>query len=124
MVARYGRLLAVGCSMVLASCSETASVESSSHSSTVAVITSAMPTTGDSHFENPAEAALAVARAQSPDLVDADATGMVVVHADATTVDLRVQIRAEGFCQWYGVIGQVQDGALQWSAQSALPCSP
>lgn len=126
MVARYGRLLAVGLAVILASHAGTSSVDLPPNSSTVTVITSTMPATGDSLFENPAEAATAVARAQNPDLVDPNATRMVVTYADATTVDLRVQIQAEakGFCQWYGVSAQVQGGALQWSAQSALPCSP
>jgi hypothetical protein len=124
MVARSGRLLALGLAVVLTSCSGTPFVDSSFDRSTVTVIASAVQVTGDGHFESPADAALAVARAQRPDLVDPRLTRMVGIYADSTTVDLRVQIQAEGFCHWYGVAGRVQDGALEWRAQSALPCSP
>ncbi len=47
---------------------------------------------------------------------------MVAIYADDTTVDLRVEVTADGFCHWYGVGGQVQEGALEWRASPAGPC--
>ncbi|MEX2322904.1 MAG: hypothetical protein WEA29_03945 [Acidimicrobiia bacterium] len=123
MVGHSGRLLGVGLAVVLASCAGTPSADLPADVSTITAIATAMPTTVSNHFDNPADAATAAARAENPDLVDPRLTRMVGVYADATTVDLRVQIQAEGFCHWYGVSGHVQGGALQWSAQPASPCT-
>jgi hypothetical protein len=125
MVAGYARLLGVGLAVVLASCSGAQDVDSPLDISTITITATAtaMPSTGDNRFDNPADAATAAARAENPDLIDPRLTRMVAIYADATSVDLRVQIQAEGFCHWYGVLGLIQGEAIQWSAQPAGACN-
>jgi hypothetical protein len=73
-------------------------------------------------FDNPGEAAIAAARTNNPDLENPKVTRMVAIHADARTVDLRVQVEAGGFCHWYGVGGQIREARLEWRASPAGPC--
>jgi hypothetical protein len=82
----------------------------------------AVPGTTGIPYTSPADAALAAALAQAPDLKDAQVTRIVGIYADDTTVDLRVQVQASDFCHWYGVAGHVQEGALEWRGGPALPC--
>ncbi len=73
-------------------------------------------------FDNPSEAAIAVAMTNNPELESPKVTRMIAIHADARTVDLRVQVEAGGFCHWYGVGGQIREARLEWRASSAGPC--
>ena len=73
-------------------------------------------------FDNPGEAAIAMARTDNPDLENPKVTRMIVIHADARIVDLRVQVEAGGFCHWYGVGGQIREARLEWRAGPAGPC--
>ena len=73
-------------------------------------------------FRSPGDAAIDAARAHRADLRNARVTRMVAIYADDTTVDLRVEVTADGFCHWYGVSGQVQAGALEWRASPAATC--
>jgi hypothetical protein len=82
----------------------------------------AVPDTTGDPFTSPADAAVAAALAQAPDLPDAHVTRIVGIYADDTTVDLRVQVRANDFCHWYGVAGHVREGALEWRGGPAFPC--
>jgi hypothetical protein len=110
---------------VLGSCSGPQSADPTLDISTITITANAtaLPSSDANQFDNPGDAATATARAENPDLIDPRMTRMVGIYADATSVDLRVQIQAEGFCHWYGVIGRVQGEAIQWSAQPALPCT-
>ena len=73
-------------------------------------------------FDTPNEAALATARVANPGLVAAKVSRMVVIYADRTMVDLRVQVVGDAFCQWYGVTGIVDEGRLIYRASPALQC--
>ncbi len=73
-------------------------------------------------FANPGEAAIAVARMNNPDLENPKVTRMIAIYADASTVDLHVQVEAGGFCHWYGVGGQIREARLEWRASPAGPC--
>jgi hypothetical protein len=80
------------------------------------------PDSASPAFDNPGEAAIAAARANNPDLGNPKVTRMIAIYADASTVDLRVQIEAGAFCHWYGVDGQVRESRLEWRATPAGPC--
>ncbi len=82
----------------------------------------AVPDDATRAFPSPGDAAIFAARAHRADLRNAQVTHMVAIYADDTTVDLRVEVTADGFCHWYGVSGQVQEGALEWRASPAGPC--
>lgn len=84
--------------------------------------TAAAPETTSTPYGSPADAAVAAALAQAPDLEDAHVTRIVGIYADDSTVDLRVQVQASDFCHWYGIAGRVREGALEWRGGSALPC--
>lgn len=73
-------------------------------------------------FSNPFDALIAAAGAQDPSLIDPHVTRLIGVYADDQIVDLRAQVRADGFCHWYAVTGRVQDGALGWSAAPVSAC--
>ncbi|MGH8937157.1 MAG: hypothetical protein ACRDXD_13005 [Acidimicrobiia bacterium] len=73
-------------------------------------------------FPNPREAAIAAALAQDPSLENPSVSRMVVIYADSTIVDLRVQVQAGGFCHWYGVVGRVDNGELRWDGGPAIAC--
>jgi len=75
-------------------------------------------------YGTPVEAVLVVAQSDQPGLTAQNINLMQVIYADQTLVDLRVELRAEGFCQWYGVMGFVEGSTLQWHADRALPCGP
>ncbi len=82
----------------------------------------AVPETAGTAYTNPADAAVAAALSQAPDLDEPHVTRMVGVYADDTTVDLRVQVQASDFCNWYGVTGTIREEALEWRSRPALPC--
>jgi len=73
-------------------------------------------------FDNPGDAAISAARADGGDLRNPRVKRMVAIYADDTTVDLRVEVTADGFCHWYGVGGHVKEGVLKWHASPAAPC--
>lgn len=83
----------------------------------------AIPDMSGTRYATPVEAAMASAADGAPEVDDAQVTRIVGIYADDATVDLRVQIQAEDFCHWYGVVGRVVEGALEWSSGPALPCS-
>ena len=60
--------------------------------------------------------------ANDPDLENPKVTRMIAIYADAVTVDLRVQVEADGFCHWYGIGGQIREARLEWRASPASPC--
>ena len=74
--------------------------------------------------ETAADAAIAAALRQEPDLDNPRVTRIVGIYTDDTTVDLRVAIEADGFCHWYGVTGSVQQDILEWRGGPAGPCEP
>ena len=82
----------------------------------------AIPDNASRAFSSPDEAAIFAAQAHRADLQNTRVTRMVAIYADDATVDLRVEVTADGFCHWYGVAGQVQQGALEWRATPAIPC--
>jgi hypothetical protein len=125
MGTRRGSLLPIGLAVVLISCSGGQAVDTPLDISTITITASATatPSVATTHFDNPADAAIATAQSGNPGLIDLRLTRMIAIHADATTVDLRAQIQADGFCHWYGVLGIVDGGAIQWSAQPAGPCT-
>ena len=69
-----------------------------------------------------ADAAIGAALGDEPGLVDPRVTRAVVISADETTVDLRVEVQAQGYCQWFGVVGRVDGDHIAWRAASALGC--
>jgi hypothetical protein len=73
-------------------------------------------------YDTPAAAARSAALADNGGLVEPQVSLIVGIYADEYTVDLRVQLQADEFCQWYGVLGAVEGGALRWRASPALPC--
>lgn len=82
----------------------------------------AVPETATALFASPFDAAIAAALVQDPDLLDPHVTRLIGIYADDQIVNLRAQVRADGFCHWYGVMGRVQEVALVWSGGPALPC--
>ncbi len=82
----------------------------------------AVPEATSAPYPSPADAAIAAALAQVPDLEDARVTRIVGIYADDAIVDLRVQVQATDFCHWYGIAGRVQEGAIEWRGGPALPC--
>jgi hypothetical protein len=82
----------------------------------------AQPDSSTRAFGNPGDAAIAAARTSSPDLENAKVTRMIAIYADASTVDLRVQVEADRFCHWYGVSGHIREARLEWRAGPAGPC--
>jgi hypothetical protein len=89
---------------------------------TVTVTAVAIPDDARALFSNPYDAAIAAAIAQDPSLVDAHVTRMIGIGADEQFVDFRIQVEADGFCHWYGVMGHIQDGALVWGGGPAGAC--
>lgn len=73
-------------------------------------------------FANPNSAAIAAALAQNPNLTDLRVTRIVGIYGDERIVDLRVEVQTDGFCHWYGVVGRVNDGVLEWRGGTALGC--
>lgn len=73
-------------------------------------------------FPNPFDAAIAAAIAQESNLNAPHVTKLVGIYADELVVDFRVQVQADGFCHWYGVVGRVNNGVLEWQAGPALDC--
>lgn len=82
----------------------------------------AIPNDAIALFPNPYDAAIAAAIARNPSLVNAHVTRMIGIGADDQFVDFRVQVQADGFCNWYGVMGRIQNGALAWGGGPALAC--
>lgn len=73
-------------------------------------------------FATPGEPALAAAQRTYPVMSSGVVDSMVLLHADAESIGLRVLVDDGDFCQWYGVSGSVRDGRLAYTAQPALPC--
>lgn len=86
-----------------------------------AVVVSAS-VTATASFANPNSAAIAAALAQNPNLIDLHVTKIVGIYGDDRLVDLRVEVQTGGFCHWYGVVGSVNDGVLEWRGSPALDC--
>lgn len=83
----------------------------------------AVPVDPAATFDNPYDAVIDAAAGLFSTLPNPSATTrMVVIFADSELVDLRVQVRWEGACQWYGVTGRVTDDGLRWSSGPALSC--
>lgn len=82
----------------------------------------AAPENSRASYSNPADAAIAYAEAQEPRLEDPQVTRMIVIYADDEIVDLRVQVQADDFCHWYGVMGRAEQDELEWRGGPALPC--
>lgn len=74
-------------------------------------------------YPSPSEGAIAAALAFEPGLVDPSVARAVVIFADETTVDLRVEVRADEFCHWFGVVGRVEAGVLVWRGGPVLGCA-
>lgn len=64
-------------------------------------------------------AALAAAQHDNPELSDASVTRIVGIFAGDTTIDLRVQVSANSFCHWYGVVGTLNQDRIAWQGASA-----
>lgn len=73
-------------------------------------------------YPSHSEAAIAAAISGRSGLVDPQVTRAVVIFADEETVDLRVEVQADEFCYWFGVVGRVEDGGLAWRGGPALGC--
>ena len=73
-------------------------------------------------FANPNDAAIAAALSQDPHLVDLRVTKIVGIYGDEQSVDLRAKVQTDGFCHWYGVVGRVNDGVIEWRGVPALDC--
>ena len=71
-----------------------------------------------------ADAAIAAALREEPDLENPHVTRIVGIYTDDTTVDLRVQVESDGFCHWYGVTGSVDQDVLEWRGGPAGSCEP
>jgi hypothetical protein len=82
----------------------------------------AIPETSGAFYPTPADAAIAYAEAQEPDIKDPQVTRMFVIYAGQDLVDLRVQVESDDFCHWYGVTGQVEQDELAWRGGPAQPC--
>ncbi len=82
----------------------------------------AIPDTARVPYANAGDAAIAAALDQDPNLIDPQVTRIVGIHAGDQTVDLRVQVQADGFCHWYGVAGHVRNGVLEWRGGPAVAC--
>ncbi len=89
---------------------------------TVTVTAIAIPDDATVLFPSPYDAAVAAAIAQDPDLADAHVTRLIGIYADDQVVDFRAQVQADGFCHWYGVVGRVNNGVLEWQGGPALDC--
>jgi hypothetical protein len=75
-------------------------------------------------FPSPVEAALFAAKTQHPALQGAQVTNMIAIFADDQSVALRMKVSGNEFCQWYGVVGRIEEAALEWRASPANPCDP
>jgi hypothetical protein len=73
-------------------------------------------------YPSPTGAAIAAAVSGEPGLVDPPVTRAAVIFADETTVDLRVEVQADEFCHWFGVVGRAEAGVLVWRGGLALGC--
>lgn len=82
----------------------------------------AVPDTSGAFYSTPADAAIAYAEAQKPEIEDPQVTRIIGIYADQAIVDLRVQVQADDFCHWYGVTGQVEEDELEWRGGPAQPC--
>jgi len=82
----------------------------------------AVPETSGEAYSTPAEAAIAYADSQEPEIEGLRVTRIVGIYADQRIVDLRVQVQADDFCYWYGVMGQVERSELAWRGGPAQPC--
>lgn len=82
----------------------------------------AVPETSGPVYSTPADAAIAYAEAQEPDIEDPRVTRIIGIYADQDLVDLRVQVQASDFCYWYGVAGQVEQDAIEWQGGPAQSC--
>jgi hypothetical protein len=82
----------------------------------------AVPDTSGAVYSTPADAAIAYAEAQAPEIEDPQVTRIIGIYADQAIVDLRVQVQADDFCHWYGVTGQVDQDELAWRGGPAQPC--
>lgn len=81
-------------------------------------------TSNEPAYPSHTEAALAAAEKRDPGLVNPDITAAIVIFSDETTVDLRVQVRADnGYCDWFGVNATLRGSAIQWRAAGANGCS-
>lgn len=99
---------------ILSGCAHTSAVE------TTTVATAAtVGSTSATAFDAAVETALATNPAHLNDLRVTKAT---LIWADQSTVDLRIQVTGEGYCQWFGVEGVVRDDALGWSGQPLMLC--
>jgi len=122
---RLGLATALAVSVVSA-CAASPSLQDSSPSTLASNTATAVPSlVSDSvAYHTPAEAVVAVALGEHSDIFEPRVTQIVGIYADQNTVDLRVELQAEGFCQWYGVLGSVEGAMLRWRAGPALPCDP
>ncbi len=82
----------------------------------------AVPHTGSAPHTSPNDAAIATALSQDPGLDNPRVTRMVTIFADDTMVDLRVEAQDDGFCHWYGVLGTIHQGRLEWRGRQ--PSTP
>jgi len=74
-------------------------------------------------FDNPFDAVIDAADGLFSTLPSPSATArMVVIFADSGLVDLRMQVKTEDACQWYGVTGRVTEEGLRWSSGPGLSC--
>ncbi|MFZ0492000.1 MAG: hypothetical protein WAM81_02250 [Acidimicrobiia bacterium] len=117
-------VLLMAASVGIGACADSARISAADPSQTEVSTAGAVLLEGP-FFHTPEDAAIAATHVQFPDPADPQVTRVILIWADDTTVDLRVQVQAFGFCHWYGVGGDVHDGALRWwSGPSALPCEP
>ena len=82
----------------------------------------AVPETSGAFYPTPADAAIAYAEAQEPQIEDPQVTRMYVIYAGSDIVDLRVKVEADDFCHFYGVTGQVEQDEIAWRGGPAQPC--
>ncbi len=82
----------------------------------------AVPHTRSAPHASPNDAAIATALSQNPGLDEPRVTRMVTIFADDTMVDLRVEVQDDGFCHWYGVLGTIHQGRLEW--RGGQPTTP
>ena len=83
----------------------------------------AIPVASGTSYSTPADAAIAYAEVNEPGIEDPQVTRIVGIYADQVVVDLRVQVQADDFCQWYGVTGQVEQGEIAWRGGPAQSCN-
>lgn len=84
--------------------------------------TTMTPERAGTSYSTPADAVIAYAKAQEPGIEDPQVTRIIGIYADQAIVDLRVQVQADDFCHWYGVIGEVDQDELAWRGGPAQPC--